>query len=62
MADLDRQSGRLVVRGNGNKEREVWLSEEALRPVEDWLQVRGGESGGLLLPGSAAGAELPRLA
>jgi integrase len=50
LADLDRQSGRLVVRGKGNKEREAWLSEEALRAVEDWLRVRGEEPGGLLLP------------
>jgi integrase len=50
LADLERQSGRLVVRGKGNKEREVWLSEEALHAVEDWLLVRGEDSGGLLLP------------
>jgi integrase len=50
LADLDRRSGRLVVRGQGNKEREIWLTEEALRAVEDWLRVRGEEPGRLLLP------------
>ncbi len=50
LADLDRGTGRLVVRGKGNKEREVWLSDEALQAVEDWLQVRGEEPGALLLP------------
>jgi integrase len=50
LGDLDRGTGRLVVRGKGNKEREVWLSDEALEAVEDWLQVRGEEAGALLLP------------
>jgi len=35
--------------GTGNKEREVWHSDEALR-VEDWIQVRGEEPGALLPP------------
>ncbi len=50
LGDLDRGTGRLVVRGKGNKEREVWLTDEALQAVEDWLQVRSQEPGTLLLP------------
>ncbi len=50
LADIDRATGRLVVRGKGNKEREVWLSDEALQAVEDWIQVRGEAAGALLLP------------
>jgi integrase len=50
LGDLDQTTGRLVVRGKGNKEREVWLSDGALQAVEDWLQLRGEEPGALLLP------------
>ena len=50
LADLDRSTGRLVVRGKSNKEREIWLSDEALQAVEDWIHVRGEEPGALLLP------------
>ena len=50
LGDLDRATGRLVVRGKGNREREVWLSDEAIQAVEDWLLVRGEEPGALLLP------------
>ncbi len=50
LGDLNRGTGRMVVRGKGNKEREVWLTDEALQAVEDWIQVRGEEPGALLLP------------
>lgn len=50
LGDLDRANCRLVVRGKGNKEREVWLSDEAMQAIEDWLQVRGEDPGALLLP------------
>jgi len=41
ITDYDRPSGRLVVRGKGNKERAVFLTNGAKSAVEDWLAIRG---------------------
>lgn len=49
LADFDVESGRLVVKGKGNKERTAWLTGGAARAVADWLAVRGDESGALFV-------------
>jgi site-specific recombinase XerD len=49
VADYDRASGRLVVRGKGGKERAVWLTNGAKSAVEDWLEVRGEQASDSLL-------------
>jgi site-specific recombinase XerD len=49
VADYDRASGRLVVRGKGGKERAVWLTNGAKSAVEDWLEIRGGATSEWLL-------------
>jgi site-specific recombinase XerD len=41
ITDYDHPSGRLVVRGKGNKERAVFLTNGAKSAVEDWLAIRG---------------------
>jgi site-specific recombinase XerD len=41
ITDYDCASGRLVVRGKGNKERAVFLTNGAKSAVEDWLAIRG---------------------
>jgi len=42
--------GTLLVRGKGNKERRVPISNGVLVAVRDWIAVRGQEPGPLLLP------------
>jgi integrase len=48
--DLDTETGRVLVRGKGRKERVAWLAPTALPAVRDWLQVRGEQPGPLLNP------------
>jgi len=45
-----RDSGTLLVRGKGSKERLVPLTNGALDAVRDWIAVRGDGAGALLLP------------
>jgi site-specific recombinase XerD len=49
VTDYDRASGRLVVRGKGNKERAVFLTNGAKSAVEDWLEIRGDQASDSLL-------------
>lgn len=43
MADYESESGRLVIRGKGGKERAVFLTNGAKSAVDDWLTVRGDQ-------------------
>ncbi|GIK67703.1 MAG: integrase [Chloroflexota bacterium] len=47
LADFDQPVGRLIVRGKGNKERIVPISNGSLKAVLDWLEVRGTGDGPL---------------
>lgn len=64
LADLDRANGSLIVRrGKGEKQRIVYLTEEALEIVEQWLTVRGNKPGALICPVNKGGkAELRHFA
>ena len=55
LADYDNESGRLVVRGKGNKERIAWLTGGAARAVADWLTVRGNDPGALFVAVNKSG-------
>jgi len=48
--DLDTESGRILVRGKGRKERVTWLAPTALPAIRDWLKVRASRRGPLLNP------------
>ncbi len=48
--DYNRETGTLVVRGKGNKEREAYVSNGALDALNDWLTVRGDGAGALFCP------------
>jgi integrase len=48
--DLDTETGRILVRGKGRKERVTWLAPSALPAIRDWLTVRGEQEGPLLNP------------
>lgn len=60
LADVDPETGRVVVRGKGRKERACWLPPSALGAIRDWLQVRGTEAGAFLLPVRKGGSMEPR--
>lgn len=64
LADLDRANASLVVRrGKGEKQRIVYLTEEALEIVEQWLTIRGNKPGALICPVNKGGrAELRHFA
>lgn len=49
LADFDNQSGRLVVKGKGNKERLAWITGGAACAMTDWLNVRGEDEGALFV-------------
>ncbi|MDJ0713915.1 MAG: site-specific integrase [Prochloraceae cyanobacterium] len=49
--DLDLCDGELIVRrGKGGKQRTVYLNEEALTFVKNWLKIRGDAPGALICP------------
>lgn len=55
LADYEPESGRLVVRGKGNKERTAWLVNGAARAMSDWLNLRGDEAGALFVAVNKSG-------
>jgi site-specific recombinase XerD len=55
LADYDTESGRLVVRGKGNKERTAWLTGGAERALADWLSIRGDDPGALFVAVNKSG-------
>jgi len=50
LADLDEQAATLHVRGKGNRDRTIYLGDEALAAVSDWLELRARDPGPLFLP------------
>ena len=48
--DYTAESGELVVRGKGQKERLVWVDNGAEDALSDWLTIRGDEPGPIFLP------------
>src|SRR5690606_2018930 len=55
LADLDLDVRSLRVHGKGDKERLVYLTAEAAKRLELWLDVRGGAAGALFCPINKAG-------
>ena len=55
LADYDAETGALIVRGKRNKERAAYVTNGAKDALDDWLLVRGGESGALFCPVSKGG-------
>lgn len=50
LADYDRRTGVLLVRGKGNKERAAFVTNGSRNALETWLAVRGEEPGALFFP------------
>ncbi len=55
-ADYDNESGRLAIRGKGNKERTAYVTGGAGIALSDWLNLRGDNSGALFVAVNKSGA------
>lgn len=55
LADYDRRTGTLIVRGKGNKERTAYVTNGSRNALETWMALRGDEPGPLFLPVNKAG-------
>ena len=60
LEDYDQQAGKLLVRGKGGKERNVYAASGAADALRDWICVRGAEFGPLFWPVSKGGRLQPR--
>jgi site-specific recombinase XerD len=54
--DYNAETGELVVRGKGDKERLLYLNDGSTLALADWLSVRGPEPGPLFVPVNKGGA------
>lgn len=55
LADYDRRTGVLIVRGKGNKERSAFVTNGSRNALETWMALRGEEPGPLFFPVNKAG-------
>lgn len=55
LSDFDAESGRLVVKGKGNKERTAYITGGAAQALADWLNIRGDEVGALFVAVNKSG-------
>jgi len=55
VSDYDAESGTLIVRSKGNKERVAYIDNGAAEAMEQWLTARGGDSGPLFRPVTQTG-------
>lgn len=56
LEDFDPESGQLIVRGKGRKERTSYIEGGAGRALADWLAVRGNRPGALFIGINKGGA------
>ena len=50
LADYNRETGALRVIGKGDKERTAYLGKGGMDALDDWLEIRGDDSGPFLVP------------
>jgi site-specific recombinase XerD len=55
LSDYDPVNRLVLVRGKGNKQREVPLNNDALRALTDWIDVRGPAAGAIFCPVNKSG-------
>ena len=55
LADLNLETGELVVRGKGRKDRTAYVEHGALAALKDWLRVRKLDEGPLFCPVDRSG-------
>lgn len=56
VTDLNFETGELVVRGKGNRERTLWVTNGAADALADWLTKRGDGPGAIFCPVDKGGA------
>lgn len=56
VADYDSESGRLKIRGKGNKERTAYITGGAVLALGDWLRLRSETTGALFVAINKGGA------
>jgi len=60
VSDYDPETGALIVRGKGNKERVAYIDNGAADAVREWVTVRGDEPGPLFCPVTQTGEVVVR--
>jgi site-specific recombinase XerD len=60
VSDYDPETGALLVRGKGNKERSAYIDGGAAEAMGAWLTVRGEEPGPLFCPVTQTGQVVVR--
>jgi len=61
ISDYDPDTGALIVRGKGNKERVAYIDNGAADAMGEWLRVRGNAPGPLFCPVTQTGEVVVRL-
>jgi len=56
VSDFDPETGIIIIRGKGNKERKGFVTNGSRDALDAWLSLRGDEPGPLFLPVSQVGA------
>jgi site-specific recombinase XerD len=60
LADYDPETGKLIIRGKGSKERTGYVANGAGRALADWLTLRGKQEGALFQPVNKGGHIQPQ--
>ena len=60
VADYDPETGALIIRGKGNKERIAYIDNGAADAVAEWVTVRGDQPGPLFCPVTQTGEVVVR--
>jgi site-specific recombinase XerD len=60
LSDYDPETGALIVRGKGNKERMAYIDDGAAEAIGIWIAARGNESGPLFCPVTQTGKVIIR--
>ncbi len=55
LSNYETDTGKLIVKGKGKKERVAWLTGGAALALSDWMNLRGETSGALFLPINKSG-------
>jgi len=55
LTDYETDTGKLIVKGKGSKERASWITGGAAHALADWLLIRGDNPGALFIPINKSG-------
>jgi site-specific recombinase XerD len=58
LSDFDAATGKLIVRGKGNRDRTAWSTNGSRDALDAWLLFRGEEAGPLFMPVNKGGTIL----